>query len=560
MSLSDDEQIVTTPYDTDTLGMKYETLREGDIKATTINKKETGMEESHLSVFLEVTGAGYENVRPGLDIVTVLDVNDSMKGEKLETMKGVMRLLIDKLSSADRLSIVTVSKDPLKLFGLRQISIVSRGEIEKLVSGLETYPGNDIDGGLGMAFKVINDRKYGTRRPAAVLIMSDGDHIEVPSNHVSFQTLPVYTIGFGDDHGSMVLNDIAKRSDGGIYCPIDVKSTSPSNITNAFSKFLAKLFTIVVSDLKLTFKTTKSTVKIVNVSVGTYSCSYTPFTMYDDHVIVPYGDLFANETCKVKVGLLLPRVDAQEHCDLLHVSYSCRIKGEVFNSSSRHISVTRKMDNLGMNFGNKRLSDSKISRHLKQAFNSVKLVGGKLTDYVDQYIGFQANEGTSNDLVRSQNVDSNPNPSSVMPLEGEPSEEHHMEYMSDRVKQAFESIKTIRGILSNYVDQYVGIQASEGDVDDLDRSQNIKALGDHIRLTFDSIKAIEDILQNVESIPSFMINLKGGNINEPAEIPVEQSDGHHESNQVEHLTDYCWNSLNTLFIVLLQLKNWLTNS
>ncbi|XP_074319488.1 uncharacterized protein LOC141656478 [Silene latifolia] len=774
MSLSDDEQIVTTPYDT---GMKFETLREGDVKANTIYKEETGTEESHLSVFLEVTGAGYENERAGVDIVTVLDVNDSMKGEKLETLKGVMRLLIDKLSSADRLSIVTVSNDPQKLCGLRQISIVSRGEIETLVSGLETYPGKDIYGGLDMAFKLINDRNYGIRRPAAVLLMSDGDHVEVPTNYVSFQTLPVYTIGLGDDRSSMVLNAIAKRSDGGIYCPINVRNTSPGNLTSAFSKCLTKLFTIVVNDLKLTFKRAESMVKIVNVCVGTYSCSYIPFTTYDDHVIVPYGDLVANETCKVKVGFLLPRVATPQHCDLLNVSYSCRIKGEVFYSSRRLVSVTRKMDNLGMSFGNKRLlsvggnyttneninfqkvddvpgeldlvdsrntksiissepnttnieeiqssdgqvdnadfnqsqgilvkvSDSKISfKHLKQAINSsVKPVRGIISGSVGKYIGFQTKEGESSDLARSQNVkasddnirltydqinvvddilqnvetipsfminlkggninekplegepaeiqdeqsegndESNDNqveqsegndrhhdyvdqytgfqaskgemddqdrsqnitalgdhirlnfdsvkavedilqnventPSCVTNLEGrnivndkllggeqaepqvEPSEAHgdsndHVEYASDRIKQAFESIQIIRGILNDYVDQYIGFQASEGKMDDQDRSKNIKALGDYIRLTFDSVKAIEDILQNVESIPSCVINLEGGNVNddkplegEKAETQVELSEEHEESNdQVGHVSDHIKQAFGSVQII-----------
>ncbi|XP_074319486.1 uncharacterized protein LOC141656476 [Silene latifolia] len=339
MSLSDEEQIVATTYDS---GTKHETLKRGNIKVTTINKEETGIEESHLSVFLEVTGSGYKNERPGVDIVTVLDVGESMKGEKLETLKGVMRLLIDKFSSADRLSIVTVSKNPQKLCGLRQMSLVSQAEIEKLVSGLETRPGKDVNGSLDMAFKVINDRKYVTGRRVAILLMSDGDQFEVPIKHTFFESMPVYTFGFGDDLiNSMVLNDVAKSSDGGIHCSIDVASSCPSNLRSAVAECFAKLFTVVVSDLKLTVKRAKSTAKIDNICVGTYSRSYIPFTALEDNVIVSFGDLYANETCKVEVNLHLPHVTSQQPCDLLHFSYSWRAMEEVFNSSSRLVRVNR---------------------------------------------------------------------------------------------------------------------------------------------------------------------------------------------------------------------------
>ncbi|KAF2299751.1 hypothetical protein GH714_003058 [Hevea brasiliensis] len=60
---------------------------------------------------LEITGGDSSNERPGLDLVAVLDVSGSMKGEKIAKVKTAMLFVIKKLSPIDRLSVVTFSKD-----------------------------------------------------------------------------------------------------------------------------------------------------------------------------------------------------------------------------------------------------------------------------------------------------------------------------------------------------------------------------------------------------------------------------------------------------------------
>ncbi|KAL5574994.1 hypothetical protein UlMin_016693, partial [Ulmus minor] len=71
-----------------------------------ISKSEAPLKETELKVMLELMGKEYDNERPGLDLVTVLDLSGSMKGERLEKMKISMQLVIKKLSPIDCLSVM----------------------------------------------------------------------------------------------------------------------------------------------------------------------------------------------------------------------------------------------------------------------------------------------------------------------------------------------------------------------------------------------------------------------------------------------------------------------
>ena len=52
----------------------------GKTKAKIINRTKAPLIESPFKVMVELTGAGFDSDRPGVDLVTVLDVSESMKG------------------------------------------------------------------------------------------------------------------------------------------------------------------------------------------------------------------------------------------------------------------------------------------------------------------------------------------------------------------------------------------------------------------------------------------------------------------------------------------------
>ena len=177
----------------------------GKTQARIFNKTKAPLEESEFKVMLELTGAGSSKDRPGVDLVTVLDVSKSMRGNKLAKLKIAMQFVIKKLSPIDRLSVVTFAGNSRRLCPLRQITETSQAEIEKMVNALVAVGNTNITAGLQTGLKVLNDRNLTSGRVVGIMLMSDGDQ-NAGGNAADVQVgdVPVHTFGFGADHDPKV--------------------------------------------------------------------------------------------------------------------------------------------------------------------------------------------------------------------------------------------------------------------------------------------------------------------------------------------------------------------
>jgi len=85
--------------------------------------------------------------RAPLDLVTVLDVSASMKGQKLELLKQAMCFLIDQLGPADRLSVVTFSRHASRLTRLARMSDAGKASAKITVGALCVLRGTNTGQG-----------------------------------------------------------------------------------------------------------------------------------------------------------------------------------------------------------------------------------------------------------------------------------------------------------------------------------------------------------------------------------------------------------------------------
>ena len=173
----------------------------GRVQLISRNNNMAPLEESQLKVMLELTGGDSTNDRPGLDLVAVLDVSGSMKGEKLAKVKTAMLFVIKKLSPIDRLSVVTFSAGANRLCPLRQITENSQTELENLINGLNACGDTNITAGLQTGLKVLNDRSLSGGRVVGIMLMSDGEQNKgCDAAQVQVGNVPVHTFGFGKNH------------------------------------------------------------------------------------------------------------------------------------------------------------------------------------------------------------------------------------------------------------------------------------------------------------------------------------------------------------------------
>ncbi|GAB2211352.1 hypothetical protein Droror1_Dr00024661 [Drosera rotundifolia] len=331
MRFKDDEPIVANQDDS---GGKPVPILAGKTQMTIINKTTAPLEKSEFKVMLELSGAGSGKDRSGVDLVTVLDVSGSMRGEKLEKMKLAIQFIIKKLSPIDRLSVVTFAGDSRRLCPLRQITETSQPEIESLVNALVANGNTNMSAGLQTGLEVLNDRRLTSGRVIGIMLMSDGQqNAGGDAAQVKVRNVPVYTFGFGTDHDPTVLKAIADNSTGGTFSDV----YNQDNLSIAFSQCLAGLLTVVVQDLKLTVTALEeSTIK--EVSAGNYPKS----KIKEVSVTVSFGDLYDKELRKVIVNLLLPAVGSRTPgAEVLQITFSYSTGAKLFDAAPIIVVITR---------------------------------------------------------------------------------------------------------------------------------------------------------------------------------------------------------------------------
>lgn len=180
----------------------------GKTTATIINNTEAPLAETNFKVMIELLGAGSGKDRPGVDIVTVLDVSGSMgpeynkaREDRIAKLKVAMQFVIKKLSPIDRLSVVKFNQGATRLCPLRQVTEKNQTVIENIINDLVSGGGTNILAGLEEGLQVLNDRRLKTGRVFAIMLMSDG---EQEINQLPHINVPVHTFGVGQQYDPKV--------------------------------------------------------------------------------------------------------------------------------------------------------------------------------------------------------------------------------------------------------------------------------------------------------------------------------------------------------------------
>ncbi|KAJ1276172.1 hypothetical protein BS78_05G193700 [Paspalum vaginatum] len=310
MSFSDDELPPAIPSAGPVLRPAIEKER---VRLVAHSIDKAPLEENTQKVLLELIdtspSSSSTTKRAGLDLVAVLDVRWSTRGEKLKKLKTAMKFVISKLGPMDRLSIVSFSDDAKMLCPLRYMTAECQQQLikeiveEKLAADNKTNMRDGLETGL----KVLAGRRHRSGWVASIILMSDGQQnkgpvggaMDVPIGDVA----TVYTFGFGANQDAKVLEAIAGNSHGGTF--YDVKDGESLSVH--FSALLAGVLSVVVQDLKLTVWEEPRHFEIEVVDAGSYP-KEPPGNRRGSSVTVRFGDLYSGEERRVMVDLLLPAV------------------------------------------------------------------------------------------------------------------------------------------------------------------------------------------------------------------------------------------------------------
>jgi hypothetical protein len=141
--------------------------------------------------------------RASIDVVTVVDVSGKMTSEKLQFMKRTMKLIIQQMTSADRLSIVAFSSSSKRLSPLKSMTPNGKRSVRRIVEAMVALDGvSRASDAVKKAAKVLEDRRD-RNSVATIILLSDESPKTFPDVNVA-----VHCIQFRDAQNGDVFGNI----------------------------------------------------------------------------------------------------------------------------------------------------------------------------------------------------------------------------------------------------------------------------------------------------------------------------------------------------------------
>ncbi|KAF7060598.1 hypothetical protein CFC21_067382 [Triticum aestivum] len=288
--------------------------------------------------------------RAPLDLVTVLDVSGSMKGQKLALLKQAMAFVVDQLGPADRLSVVSFSGRAARLTCLARMSDAGKASAELAVDSLVVGSGTNIGEGLRVGAQVLVGRRL-KNSVASMILLSDGQDSRLRANKRYMDLVPplfvlagsrpgpIHTFGFGANHDAAALHTIAQAT-GGTFSFVGNQAA----IQDSFAQCIGGLLSVAVQEARIAVTCLHRGVHVQEVKSGCYG----------NHVdadgraaSIDVGELYDGEERRFLVLVYVPRArPAESVTRLIKVTcgYNDAATGQAANAAAPAAVIQRPLE------------------------------------------------------------------------------------------------------------------------------------------------------------------------------------------------------------------------
>jgi len=212
-----------------------------------------------------------ESERKGMDLVCVLDVSGSMRGDKLALVQATLLFMLSKLTVKDRVALVSFQSRPKRVSPLTVCDTVGLSSLTKDVHSLSAGGGTNIVSGLHYGLEVLKHRRQ-TNAVTCLFLLSDGADDNSGADARAREEIDCYgeavcgafvthTFGYGADHDAVVMSAIAGLR-GGCYNFVE----STETVTEAFAKCLGGLISAFANSI--TVEIVPNTDTVIPVVLG----------------------------------------------------------------------------------------------------------------------------------------------------------------------------------------------------------------------------------------------------------------------------------------------------
>ena len=184
-----------------------------------------------LLVTIETEDIDNDDLRQGLDLVLVIDISTSMRGEKIKLVREILMFILDELEPRDRVCMVKFANFSQQICGFRSMTNENKKFLKDLVDKeIRVVGSTDIKKAMEVAYDAMLSRET-QNDSTAVFLLSDGEdtcgnsmmdikkvmeerHKMMQKRGFSYQT---HSFGYGSDHDEKVLSMISDTTLGNFY-------------------------------------------------------------------------------------------------------------------------------------------------------------------------------------------------------------------------------------------------------------------------------------------------------------------------------------------------------
>lgn len=235
-------------------------------KHKTINVDSLDQDEISVPVMVQVEApkvdnSDFQDDRPGIDFVLVIDDSGSMSGTKTKLVKKSVRFIVDELQSKDRLLMIKFNHSESLIFDFMRMTRRNKKKaIRRMQDSLFASGSTDIKGGIDRAIRAIRNRDDDSRK-IGFLFLSDGrdtqgnsvDGVLESMRRLSeigeSEGLHVCSFGYGGNHDKKMLAAIPRPNDGMFYYVENI-----SDIDEHMRDCLGDVLTFYASNIVVKFK------------------------------------------------------------------------------------------------------------------------------------------------------------------------------------------------------------------------------------------------------------------------------------------------------------------
>jgi Ca-activated chloride channel family protein len=231
----------------------YYTVSQEDVGLNLLSYKPDGESEGY---FLLLAAPNVEidtEQTIAKDVLLVLDVSGSMRGQKIEQARDALAFVLDNLHEQDRFNIIAFSTST-RHHARDLVPASERGEARDFVGRLEANGSTDINRALLEALAMADGS---AARPTILIFLTDGlptagevdvDRIIDNVGNAAPENTRIFPFGVGYDVNTLLLDTVAQNHRGasGYVRPAQT-------IDEQVSAFYAKVSTPLLADLELDF-------------------------------------------------------------------------------------------------------------------------------------------------------------------------------------------------------------------------------------------------------------------------------------------------------------------